>query len=943
MKNKIKLPKFLTPKGRILKKAEIIANTIETLKDKYRKMSDEDLCNMTDFFLAEIQRGKTLDELLPEAMAVARETIYRVHGLFAYYVQLVGAIIVHTGDFAEMYTGEGKTLTLLLVAYVNALSKKGVHIVTVNEYLVKRDAEFCAQALNPLKITVGYNTAEMDPSIKKQMYACDVTYTTNSELGFDYLRDNMVKEHEEKVIRELNFAIVDEADSVLIDEARTPLIISGQPKKDVSLYVDVDSFVKTLKDDDYKIDAESNSISLTEKGIKKAENNYKLANLFDLENSDLVHKIKNSLMANFVFRYGVEYIVREGEIVLVDHFTGRIMEGRSYNAGLHQAIQAKEKVKIEPENVIVATITYQAFFRLYKKLAGVSGTAMTEAEEFLKIYNMVVVSVPTNKKNVRKDMSDFVFNTKKAKWEHVAAEIEKVHATGQPMLIGTGSVEDSEELAHLLRNRGINFELLNAKNHAREAEIVSKAGQLGSITISTNMAGRGTDIKLGKGVIDLGGLYVIGTDRHESRRVDNQLRGRSGRQGDPGITRFFISLDDVLFKRFAGEKMEKANDKIDEDEYFDSWFFNKLLISMQKKVEGMNFDIRKNLIDYDIVLSNQRELVYKQRDQILKNEDNMMIISNMAKKVADDLVTLFVDKQNPVNADSIALSKAINSKLLFFNILSPDTFKDMPIIEARDKVLDIIMTSIENRTSLMVPEQINKTIRSMMIQNLDSQWTNHLDKMSKIREGVSLRSLEQRSPLNIYVEDADKNFGTMTKNVAHQVIISIHRLYIPKTNEGLIEKLFAKGYISLEDKNKALENMKTISASPNMMNSNMQQRPGGMRFNFGPKNPGDKPLSDAQRQTQTPNQQFTEINKNNRAEFLKQMQQKAMEQMKARGIDIKNIQISKVEENKPVEKSSELKPIENQTIKVQQENNMVPQQSLTQQIDLNPENKKEQN
>ena len=902
MKQKIKLPKFLTPKGRILKKAEIIANTIETLKSKYKNMSDQELSNMTDYFLAEIERGKTIDEILPDAIAVARETIYRVHGLFAYYVQVVGAIIVHTGDFAEMYTGEGKTLTLLLVAYVNALTKKGVHIVTVNEYLVKRDAEFCAQALNPLKITVGYNTADMDATVKKEMYACDITYTTNSELGFDYLRDNMVKDINEKVIRGLNFAIVDEADSVLIDEARTPLIISGQPKKDVSLYIDVDEFTKTLNKDDYKIDAESNSISLTEEGIKKAETNYKLTNLFDIENSDLVHKIKNALMANFVFRYGVEYIVRENDVVLVDHFTGRIMEGRSYNAGLHQAIQAKEKVKIEPENVTVATITYQAFFRLYKKLAGVSGTALTEADEFLKIYNMVVVPVPTNKKNIRKDLSDFVFNTKKAKWDHVAAEIEQVHATKQPMLVGTSSVEDSEELAHLLRNRGVKFELLNAKNHAREADIVAQAGKLGSITIATNMAGRGTDIKLEKGVVELGGLYVIGTDHHESRRVDNQLRGRSGRQGDPGVTRFFISLDDVLFKRFAGEKMGKAEDKIDDDEYFDSWFFNRLLVSMQKKVEGMNFDIRKNLIDYDIVLSNQRELVYKQRDQILQNEDNIVIIKNMAKKVAADLVSLFIDKQNPVNVDTESLSRALNTKLLFMNILPLDIFKNMPVAEARNKVLDILMISIDNRVSLMVPEQANKTIRSIMIQNLDNQWTTHLDKMGKIREGVSLRSLEQRSPLNIYVEDADKNFALMTKNVAHQVIISIHRLYIPKTNEGLLERLYEKGFISIDTKNKTLENIKTVAANPNTFNiSGMPNRTGPIKLNLGPRSPSDKPLSDAQRGPQPP--QRPNINQAqdpsvSKAQLLEQLKQKAMEQMKKQGIEVNDIKIEKVEEEK---------------------------------------------
>jgi preprotein translocase subunit SecA len=482
-------------------------------------------------------------------------------------VQLIGAAVLHFGDFAELYTGEGKTLVCVIAAYLNALLKKGVHIVSVNEYLVQRDAKFCAEALNPLGLTIGYNLASFDTDTKRQMFACDITYTTNSELGFDYLRDNMVKNYADKVIRSLNFAIVDEGDSVLIDEARVPLIISGQPKRDTSAYITADKFVKTLSKEDYKSDPETNTIFLEESGVEKAERFFNLKNFHGIENSDLNHKIRNALMANYIFQLGVQYIVRGDEILLIDQFTGRILEGRSYSAGLQQAIQAKEYVKIEPENITVATITYQSFFRLYSKLAACSGTAFTEEEEFLKIYNLVVVPIPTNKKIIRVDHNDYIFDNKASKFAHVASEIERVHATGQPILVGTASVEDSELLSKILRNKGINHEVLNARNNLKEAEIVMNAGNKGAVTISTNMAGRGTDIKLTDETRKLGGLYVIGTERNESRRIDNQLRGRSGRQGDNGSTRFFISLQDELFRRFAVDKLDKSNNKIDDDKY----------------------------------------------------------------------------------------------------------------------------------------------------------------------------------------------------------------------------------------------------------------------------------------------------------------------------------------------------------------------------------------
>ena len=797
--------RFFAPSHSLLRKATKLAKQVDCLANYYRKLSNNDLSNKTDYFLEQLRKGKSLDDILPDALATAREAIYRVHGLYAYLVQIIGAIIIHNGDFAEMYTGEGKTITIVIAAYLNALLKKGVHVVTVNEYLVKRDAQFCAAALNPLKITVGYNLTNMKPNDKRKMFNCDITYTTNSELGFDYLRDNMVSNYEDKVIRGLQYAIIDEADSVLIDEARTPLIIAGQPKKDVSLYIEVDEFVKSLNKEDYSIDPETRSIFLTQSGTIKAQNQYHLKNLFDVENSDLVHKIRNALMANYVFEYGVEYIVQDQQVLLVDHFTGRILHGRTYNAGLHQAIQAKEKVKIDPENVTVATITYQSFFRLYKKIAGVSGTAYTEAKEFLDIYNMVVVPVPTNKKVIRRDYNDYVFETTKAKWLHVVAFIKKIHEKGQPVLVGTASVEDSEELSTLMRNQGLKFELLNAKNHEREAEVVALAGQKGAITISTNMAGRGTDIKLGPGVKELGGLFVIGTNRHESRRIDNQLRGRSGRQGDPGETRFMVSLQDPLFKRFAGDKMSKATKKTQDDDYFDSWFFSRIIASMQKKIENLNYDTRKHLIDYDVVLSNQRELIYEQRDQILKNESNIAIIKKMVKQVSEHIANLCISATNPIYVDATALARMINEKFFFLKILEPSKFSNCLVTDAANLVEKILNISIKARISTYEPSQIRTTIRSIIVQNLDSEWTQHLDHIFKIRESVNLRSLEQKSPLNIYVDEADKLFKLLINHVAHKVIITIHNLYNPAATPIMVDELYKTGMISSAKHNELMQ------------------------------------------------------------------------------------------------------------------------------------------
>ncbi|MDR3249780.1 MAG: preprotein translocase subunit SecA [Mycoplasmataceae bacterium] len=785
----IKRFNIFSPHKKILRKAKLIADKVEGLKFSFRKLSNEELSNKTEYFLDLLKKGYSLDSFIYEAFATVREATYRIHGIFAYKVQIIGSCILHFGDFAELYTGEGKTLVCVMAAYLNALTKKGVHIVTVNEYLAQRDAKFCAECLNPLGITVGYNLSSFSPDEKRKMFACDITYTTNSELGFDYLRDNMVKNIDEKVIRGLNYAIVDEGDSVLIDEARTPLIISGQPKRDTSSYVNADKFVKTLESNEYKKDPETNTIFLNDDGVKKAEEYFKLKNYYGIENSDLIHKIRNALMANYIFQLGVQYIVREDEIVLVDQYTGRIMEGRSYNAGLQQAIQAKEYVKIEPENIVVATITYQSFFRLYKKLSGCSGTAFTEEEEFIKIYNMVVVPIPTNKPVIRKDHNDYVFSNKITKWHHVVADVERIHETGQPILIGTASVEDSEELAKFLRNKGINFELLNARNHIKEAEIVKHAGEKGAITISTNMAGRGTDIKLGKEVKELGGLYVIGTEKNESRRVDNQLRGRSGRQGDIGETRFFISLQDELFRRFAIDKIDKSNDKIEDDDKYDSWFFSKLLNNAQKKIEGFNFDARKNLIDYDSVLASQRELIYKQRDQILIGKDNFSILKNMVKHVAREIINLNIDPHNNNLVDGAKIAMLLNRMLFNQDLISQEYFKKRTLDDAKAIIEEIIKMSIDIKIEKLGPEQSKRILKDILLQNLDFQWTNHLDKVGKIREGVSLRSLEQKSPLHIYVGEADKNFDEIKKSIARSCILALHRMYIPDSNKIIRETM----------------------------------------------------------------------------------------------------------------------------------------------------------
>ncbi|GAA5414886.1 preprotein translocase subunit SecA [Ureaplasma ceti] len=775
----------VTPAKRILDKASRIADKVIAQEEEYKKYSLEELRNITADFIERLARNEvTLDDILIDALSVIREAFDKVNGMRAYKVQLIGAIIVYFGDFAEMMTGEGKTLTLVLASYVGSLVKKGVHIVSVNEYLVQRDAEFSNNVLNKLGLTVGYIKSAMSPDEKKTNYNCDVTYCSNSELGFDYLRDNMVKRYEDKVQRGLHFAIVDEADSILIDEARTPLIISGSPANDITDYIQVDRFVKTLEPNDYLIDDESNSITLSDEGAAKAEAYFNVENIYDLEFSDKVHKISNALRANYLFSNGNEYIVKKDDkgkdvIALVDHFTGRIMEGRSYSAGLQQAIQAKEMVEIEPENLTVATVTYQSLFRQYVRLAGVSGTAYTEAEELLNIYNMVVVRIPTNRPIARIDQPDYVFGDKKTKWKYVIAEVIKRHKTGQPILIGTAAVEDSEILHLLLMRVGIPHSVLNAKNHGQEAEIIKHAGEKGQVTIATYMAGRGTDIKLTPEVKALGGLYVIGTERNESRRVDNQLRGRAGRQGDPGESRFFISLQDTLFKRFATDKFQKANTKM-EDEVIDLKFFSRLLDNTQKKVEGLNYDTRKNLIDYDYVLSSQRELIYKQRDKILLSSNVLPLLKKMSRYVIDEILNRNRDEVNRDTINVAVVVEEFNNTVFHKELLKYDELKTLKAGALSEVLQKQLNEWLDEESQVLSFDQFNDYARNILIDNIDEAWTQHLDAVNKVREGVNLRAYEQRSPLNIYVADADKLFNELKRKIAIRTIKTISSINNPE-------------------------------------------------------------------------------------------------------------------------------------------------------------------
>lgn len=766
------LEKIFDFNKRELKRIGKIADKIEALGPKMEKLSDEELRGKTDEFKERIEKGETLDDLLVEAFAVVREAAKRVLGLYPYRVQLMGGIVLHEGNIAEMKTGEGKTLTSTMPVYLNALSGKGVHVITVNDYLAKRDAEQMGQVHEFLGLTVGLNLNELSREEKQAAYNADITYGTNNEFGFDYLRDNMVLYKEQMVQRPLNFAVIDEVDSILIDEARTPLIISGSAKKSTQYYIQANAFVNTLKEEeDYTVDIKSKTVQLTEEGINKAERYFGIENLFSVQNVTINHHINQALRAKAIMQRDVDYVVQEGEIVIVDQFTGRLMKGRRYSEGLHQAIEAKEGVPIQNESKTMATITFQNYFRMYQKLAGMTGTAKTEEEEFRNIYGMSVVEIPTNKPIARDDRPDLIYATMEGKFKAVVEDIAERHKKGQPVLVGTVAIETSELISQMLKKRGIPHNVLNAKNHAREAEIIANAGQKGAVTIATNMAGRGTDIKLGEGVRELGGLAVIGTERHESRRIDNQLRGRSGRQGDPGVTQFYLSMEDELMRRFGSDNMKNMMSRLgmDDSQPIQSKMVTRAVESAQKRVEGNNYDARKRLLEYDDVIRQQREVIYKQRFEVMDSENIRDVVINMIKDVVERNVHAFTSDPDQKDWNLKGLINYIHGNLLPESAISLDDLQG----KEQDELINLILEKVEEvyneREEELGPEKMREFERVIVLRSVDSKWIDHIDAMDQLRQGIHLRAYGQSNPLQAYQTEGFEMFNDMIESIKDDV------------------------------------------------------------------------------------------------------------------------------------------------------------------------------
>lgn len=813
------LEKLVSSDKRTLAKLEKKAEQVMALEEKMRALSQEEMIAQTNDFKERVKNGESLDDLLPEAYAAAREAARRVLGEHPYKVQIMGAVAMHQGDIAEMKTGEGKTLTATMCVYLNALAQKGVHVVTVNEYLAERDAEWMGEIYRYLGLTVGVNKRELLPANKREAYNCDITYTTNSELGFDYLRDNMVTNVKDRTQRPLWMAVIDEVDSILIDESRTPLIISGGKKKTANLYIQADQFVKRLRkpvyEEDtrsgekklvsggYEIDEKTRQVMLSEEGVKAAERFFRVENLYDVAHTQLVHHITQALRANYIMKNEVEYVVsEEQEIVIVDQFTGRLMKGREYSDGLHQAIEAKESVPIKEESSTLATITYQNFFRLYTKLAGMTGTAKTEEEEFLSTYNMRVIEIPTNRPIARIDYPDAIFATKNLKFQALVNEVKELHAKGQPVLVGTIAVETSELISKMLKKERIHHEVLNAKNHAREAEIIAKAGQVGSVTIATNMAGRGTDIKLSDESRALGGLAVLGSERHESRRIDNQLRGRSGRQGDPGFSRFYVSLEDSLMVRFGGEKLNGLFNQLG-DQQIESKMVTKSITQAQKRVEGYNFDARKQLLEYDDVLRKQREIMYEQRNYTLEHEDVHEIVKGMFERVISDTIGANLEVNH--HEDKINY-QGICESLSMMGMREEDRIKPEDI-QGKDRenlvryCFDQVYNCYEKEIE-PVYDQFLPFEKTAVLRIMDRNWIEHIDTMSKLRDGIHLRSYAQNNPLQAYVSEGYELFEEMTQRIAREIVTFLLRMRIVrKTAEQIAaEKAAREAAEKKEDK-----------------------------------------------------------------------------------------------------------------------------------------------
>lgn len=773
------IERLISGEVKALKNLSTTADAVIALASEMENLSDDALKAKTDEFKERYTNGVSLEDLQIEAFAVAREAARRTIGEYPYKVQIMGAAAMHGGDISEMKTGEGKTLTSTMCIYLNALAGKGVHVITVNDYLASRDAEWMGQIYRFLGLNVGVNSRPLTPSEKREAFACDITYTTNSELGFDYLRDNMVTDVKDRVLRGLHVAIVDEVDSILIDESRTPLIISGGAKKTANLYLQADSFAKNLGEEDYDIDEKTKQIMLSEQGVTNAEHHFKIENLYNVEHTQLVHHITQALKANYIMKHEVEYVVQDDEIVIVDQFTGRTMPGRAYSDGLHQAIEAKEGVSIKEETSTLATITYQNFFRLYDKLAGMTGTAKTEEEEFLDIYNMRVVEIPTNRDVVRQDYPDAIFASPEVKYNALVEEIKELYEKGQPVLVGTISVETSELMDALLNQARIPHEVLNAKNHAREAEIIAKAGRVKSVTIATNMAGRGTDIKLTDETRALGGLAVLGSERHESRRIDNQLRGRSGRQGDPGFSRFYVSLQDELMVRFGGDKFKKLFSSLGESQ-IESKMVTKSITQAQKRVEGYNYDIRKQLLDYDDVLRKQREIMYEQRNYVLENEDVHGIVRDMIDRVIRDVVNANIDhnKHDAINYESIIQG---------LELLGLEESDNVKLEEINGKKADDLTTYCSEKIFALYDDKIadirdefKQFEKTIVLRNMDRNWIEHIDMMDKLRNGIHLRSYAQNNPLQAYIEEGYEMFEEMQGRIAREVVFFALKVQIER-------------------------------------------------------------------------------------------------------------------------------------------------------------------
>ncbi|HDP3105933.1 TPA: preprotein translocase subunit SecA [Staphylococcus aureus] len=767
------LSKILDGNNKEIKQLGKLADKVIALEEKTAILTDEEIRNKTKQFqteLADIDNVKKqndyLDKILPEAYALVREGSKRVFNMTPYKVQIMGGIAIHKGDIAEMRTGEGKTLTATMPTYLNALAGRGVHVITVNEYLSSVQSEEMAELYNFLGLTVGLNLNSKTTEEKREAYAQDITYSTNNELGFDYLRDNMVNYSEDRVMRPLHFAIIDEVDSILIDEARTPLIISGEAEKSTSLYTQANVFAKMLKqDEDYKYDEKTKAVHLTEQGADKAERMFKVENLYDVQNVDVISHINTALRAHVTLQRDVDYMVVDGEVLIVDQFTGRTMPGRRFSEGLHQAIEAKEGVQIQNESKTMASITFQNYFRMYNKLAGMTGTAKTEEEEFRNIYNMTVTQIPTNKPVQRNDKSDLIYISQKGKFDAVVEDVVEKHKAGQPVLLGTVAVETSEYISNLLKKRGIRHDVLNAKNHEREAEIVAGAGQKGAVTIATNMAGRGTDIKLGEGVEELGGLAVIGTERHESRRIDDQLRGRSGRQGDKGDSRFYLSLQDELMIRFGSERLQKMMSRLglDDSTPIESKMVSRAVESAQKRVEGNNFDARKRTLEYDEVLRKQREIIYNERNSIIDEEDSSQVVDAMLRSTLQRSINYYINTADD-EPEYQPFIDYINDIFLQEGDITEDDIKGKDAEDIFEVVWAKIEVAYQSQKDIL-EEQMNEFERMILLRSIDSHWTDHIDTMDQLRQGIHLRSYAQQNPLRDYQNEGHELFDIMMQNI----------------------------------------------------------------------------------------------------------------------------------------------------------------------------------